>query len=139
MCARAQSLSGVSLLATPGTWCPPGSPVHGPFPGKNTGAGRHFLVQGDLFHPETEPVSPAFAGGFFTTEPLGKPTDDIYRAKQSRDSRAAGVTQLKTAQLGTASPRRDRWANTRERGSPTCGKEHPQQYKRRLSGEDSQK
>ena len=106
MCARAQSLSGVSLLATPGTWRPPGSSVHGTFPGKNTGVGRHFLVQGDLFHPETEPVSPALAGGFFTTEPLGKPTDNIYGAKQSWDSRAAGIMQLKTAQLGTASPRK---------------------------------
>ena len=28
---------------------------------------------GDLPHPEFEPASPAFVGGFFTTEPPGKP------------------------------------------------------------------
>jgi len=27
----------------------------------------------DLLNPGIEPVSPALAGGFFTTEPLGKP------------------------------------------------------------------
>ena len=32
-----------------------------------------FLSLGDLLDPETEPVSPALAGGFFTTEPSGKP------------------------------------------------------------------
>ena len=29
----------------------------------------------DLPHPGIEPVSPALAGGFFTTEPPGKPSD----------------------------------------------------------------
>ena len=35
-----------------------------------------FPSPGDLFHPGIEPmspVSPALAGGFFTTEPPGKP------------------------------------------------------------------
>ena len=44
------------------------------FPGKNTGVCCHFLLQG--INPETEPespASPALAGGFFTTEPPGKP------------------------------------------------------------------
>ena len=39
------------------------------FPGKNTGAGCHFLLW-DLPDPAIEPVSlvsPALAGGFFTT------------------------------------------------------------------------
>ena len=43
---------------------------------KNTGVGCHFLLQG-LFLG-MEPVSlasPALAGRFFTTEPLGKPQD----------------------------------------------------------------
>ena len=39
------------------------------FPGKNTGVGCHFLLQGDLPNPGVEPASPALAGGFFTTEP----------------------------------------------------------------------
>ena len=42
------------------------------FPGKNTGVGRHFLLQGGLPNPGIKSVSP-FAGGFFTTEPPGKP------------------------------------------------------------------
>ena len=32
-----------------------------------------FPYPGSLPDPETEPVSPALAGGFFTTEPPGKP------------------------------------------------------------------
>ena len=35
--------------------------------------GCHFLSPGDLPDPGIEPVSPALAGGFFTTEPPGKP------------------------------------------------------------------
>ena len=41
------------------------------FPGKNTGSGCHFLLQG--IEPKSF-ESPALAGGFFTTEPPGKPT-----------------------------------------------------------------
>ena len=40
------------------------------FPGKN--AGLPFPSPGDLSSLETEPTSPALAGGFFTTEPPGK-------------------------------------------------------------------
>ena len=39
-------------------------------PGKNTGVGSHFLLQGNLPDPGIEPkslTSPASAGGFFTT------------------------------------------------------------------------
>ena len=32
-----------------------------------------FPSPGDLPDPEIEPMSPALAGGFFTTEPPGKP------------------------------------------------------------------
>ena len=32
-----------------------------------------FHSMWDLPEPGTEPISPALAGGFFTTEPLGKP------------------------------------------------------------------
>ena len=46
---------------------PPGSSVHGLFSGENTGA--VFPPLGDLPNPGIEPksVSPALAGGFFTT------------------------------------------------------------------------
>ena len=43
------------------------------FPGKNTGVGSHFLLQGNLPDPEIEPRSPALAGTFFTAELPGKP------------------------------------------------------------------
>ena len=46
------------------------------FPGKNTGVGCHFLPSpGHHPNPEIEPkflAFPELAGGFFTTEPLGK-------------------------------------------------------------------
>ena len=35
-----------------------------------------WLSTGDLPNPGTEPVSPALAGGFFTTESAGKPIED---------------------------------------------------------------
>ena len=46
------------------------------FPGKNTGVGWHFLLQGELPNPRIKPLSPEFsalAGGFLTIEPPGKP------------------------------------------------------------------
>ena len=45
------------------------------FPGKNTGVGCHFLLQG-IFSTRIEPASfasPALARGFFPTAPPGKP------------------------------------------------------------------
>ena len=50
--------------------------VHGIFPGKNTGVGCHFLLQGNLPDPvikPTSPASPELAGRFFTSESPGKP------------------------------------------------------------------
>ena len=38
------------------------------FPGKNTGKGCHFLLQGIFPDLGIELVSPVLAGGFFTTE-----------------------------------------------------------------------
>ena len=35
--------------------------------------GCHFLLQGIFPHPGIVPMSPALAGGFFTTKPPGKP------------------------------------------------------------------
>jgi len=53
---------------------------------KNTGVGCHFLLQGDLSDPRIEPMSPAspaLAGGFFTTEPPGKPFSWILLPQNS--------------------------------------------------------
>ena len=44
------------------------------FPGKNTGVSSHFLLQGNLPDPGIELVSPALAGGFFTTELPERPS-----------------------------------------------------------------
>ena len=43
------------------------------FPCKSTGMGLPFPSPGDLPDPGFEPGSPALAGGFFTTEPPGRP------------------------------------------------------------------
>ena len=50
-------------------YSPPGSSFHGIFPGKNTGVGCHFLLQGILPAQGSNPrhMSPALAGRFFTT------------------------------------------------------------------------
>ena len=51
---------------------PPGSSVHGNFPGKNTGVGYHFLFQGSSWPRDWIQVS-CIAGRFFTSEPPKKP------------------------------------------------------------------
>ena len=47
------------------------SSVHG-FPRQEYWSGLPFTSPGDLPDPGIEPASPALAGGFFTTESLGK-------------------------------------------------------------------
>ena len=62
------------------------------FPGRDTGMGYHFLLQG-VFQPRgQEPTSPALAGGFFTSEPPGKPITEHYRAKKKEGSSATFTT-----------------------------------------------
>ena len=64
----AQLISHVCLFATPWTVaCQPLPSMRSS--SKNTRVGCHFLLQG-IF---PTPVSPALAGGFFSTEPPGKP------------------------------------------------------------------
>ena len=41
-------------------------------------SGLPFPPPRDLPDPGTEPVSPELAGGFFTTEPLGRPVSTCY-------------------------------------------------------------
>ena len=52
--------------------------------------GYPFLSPGDLPDPGTKPASPVLAGGFFTTEPPGKPS----QAKSSRGHRATKLVLL---------------------------------------------
>ena len=49
------------------------SSVHGIFQARKYWSGLPFPSPGDFLNPRIEPVSPALAGGFFTTEPPGKP------------------------------------------------------------------
>ena len=51
-------------------------------------SGWPCLSPGDLPDPGIEPVSPALAGGFFTTEPPGKPPScirTIFKKQTRRD------------------------------------------------------
>ena len=54
------------------------------FPGRNTGEGCHFLLQG-IFPTQgsnpASPVFPALAAGFFTTQPPGSPT--LWKKKEN--------------------------------------------------------
>ena len=49
------------------------APLSVRFPRQESWGGLPFPSPGDLLDPETEPESSALAGGFFTTEPPGKP------------------------------------------------------------------
>ena len=48
------------------------APLSMGFPRLEYWSGLPFLSPGDLSNPGIKPVSPALAGGFFTTEPPGK-------------------------------------------------------------------
>ena len=62
---------------------PPGSSVRD-FPGKNTGVGYHFLLQGiNLTQISNQCL--LFAAGFFTTEPPGKLPIDILNQQLTQD------------------------------------------------------
>ena len=53
----------------------PGSSVHGIIQARVLESGLPFPTPGDLPDPEIKPTTPApleLAGGFFTTEPLGR-------------------------------------------------------------------
>ena len=67
-----QSLSHDRLLVTPWTVACQ-APLSMGFSRQEYWSGLPFLSPRDLPDPGVEPASPAFAGGFFTTEPPGKP------------------------------------------------------------------
>ena len=77
MCQRAVVhvcvLSRVRLFVTLWTVAHPASLTTG-FPRQEYWSGLPFSSSGDLPDPEIERASPELAGGFFTTEPLVKPT-----------------------------------------------------------------
>ena len=49
------------------------APLYKTFPRQEQWSGWSFPPPGDLPNPGIEPVAPALAGSFFTTEPPGKP------------------------------------------------------------------
>ena len=73
------------------------------FPRQEYRSGLPFLSPGDLPDPGIEPVSPALEGGFFTTEPPGKPSylffffSSLFKPKLSR------CGQLESFQIATVS------------------------------------
>ena len=62
----------MSVFATPWTVAPQ-APLSMEFSRQEPGTGLPFLSPGNFPDPGIEPSSPALAGGFFTTEPPGKP------------------------------------------------------------------
>ena len=66
------SLSRVQLFVTPWTVTRQ-APLSMGFSRPDYWNGLPFASPGDLPDPGIKPTSPALAGGFFTTEPLGKP------------------------------------------------------------------
>ena len=64
--------SHVGLFATPWTAAYQ-APLSMGFSGQEYWSGLPFPSPGDLPHLGIEPMSPALAGSFFTTEPQGKP------------------------------------------------------------------
>ena len=76
---KVKSLSRVRLFATPWTVAYQAPPSMG-FSRQEYWSGLPFPSPGDLPNPESKPgppVSPALAGEFFTTKPLGEPISNI--------------------------------------------------------------
>ena len=59
-------------LCDPMDCSPPGTSVHGDFPGKNSGVGCHALLQGNLPSPGVEARSPALPVDSLPVELPGK-------------------------------------------------------------------
>ena len=60
------------------------APLSMAFPRQEYWSGLPFPPPGDLPDPGIEPMSPALVGGFFTAEPLGKPSyKDVQPLKLS--------------------------------------------------------
>ena len=73
-------LSCVQLLVTPWTIAHQ-APLSMGFSRQEYWSGLPFPPPGDLPDPGIKPTSPTLAGGFFTTEPPGRPNNDIKLPK----------------------------------------------------------
>ena len=81
-----------SSLATPWTAAHQ-APLSMGFPRQEYWSGLPFPSPGDLSHPGIEPMSPALAGEFFTTEPSGKP-HSTYKMALKGNSGLANSTSI---------------------------------------------
>ena len=54
---------------------PPDSSFHGDSPGKNTGVGFHFLLQGNRPNPGIKPMSPTLRADSLLSELPGKSSE----------------------------------------------------------------
>ena len=72
------------------------APLSMGFPRQEYCSGLPFPSPGDLPDPGFEPASPALAGRFLTTEPLGKPLTVIVR-----DRRPGGEAALPGSHWGS--------------------------------------
>ena len=86
----AQSLSHFQLFVTPWTVAHQ-APLSMGFPRQEYWRGFPFPPPGNLAYPEIKPVSPTLAGGFFTTQPPGKPMRNSYR-ESKEEEKAFGFT-----------------------------------------------
>ena len=69
------------------------------FPGKNTGVGCHFLLQGTFPTQGLNPCLLQMAGRFFTAEPPGKPTMEYYSTLKRSEAHALRWINLKIIML----------------------------------------
>ena len=82
--AVAKSLQLCPTLCDPIDSSPPGSPVPWILQARTLEWIAIFILQGNLPDPGTEPASPTLAGGFFTTDPPGKPFSSMKVKSLSR-------------------------------------------------------
>ena len=76
VCMHVQSLCRVHSFSLPRTVAHQ-APLSMGFSRQEYWSGLSFPPPGDLPDPGIEPVSSALAGGFFTTEPPGKPSHSL--------------------------------------------------------------
>ena len=80
------------------------APLSMGFPEQGHWSGLPFPFAGDLPHPGIEPAFPTLAGGFFTTEPPGKPQNTGLAAVKTRQTLNAKDLQLRPMVLWSRQP-----------------------------------
>ena len=68
------------------------------FPRQEYWSGLPFPSPGDLPDPRTEPASPALAGGFFTSEPPGKPIYFFFCSSTIHNNQKVETTQVSVSE-----------------------------------------